>query len=1211
MEYRYLAVGNDCRFSLSLKRLALFGMKKSRVNICGGGMQVLKKRSSIQALGALTMTGTVLSARFISLRCRCISLAAFPLLALLFAAPAAGHAQVNSSSLSGTVTDPSGAVVPNAKVTAHNEATGQDRTVTTNDSGSYTIPTLPTGTYTVRVEANGFATLVQQGTHLDPNIGGRYDAVLKAGTASATVTVQADANALQTESAAVGQLVTSEQVSTIQLNGRNPIYLSQLEPGVARNNPLSSFNFTPDFNGPFINGARSNESAVTFDGASMIRTRANGTTIGVADVDSISQVQILTTTYPAQYGGTSGGFIIQVPKSGTSIFHGTAYDYLRNSFVNANTWTRNQSTQAFIADHPPAFRFNQFGWNFGGPVIIPHLFSSSRQKLFFMAGEEFLRYRQDATQTGIVPTALMRAGNFSELLGSNIFYQQPVQIVNPTTGQPYLNNIITSGLSPNGIGLLNAYPAANETTNPGFNWEDSEPYPQNQRKDTLVLDYVPAESHHLRFSVLSYSYNQDVPFASNFTQLPQLWNWPNQAGVLHYTWTISPTTVNDATFAASSDHYTITNDLSSGLYNRALYGIDYPYLFDAATKDTPNKIPTTEIANFTTVTGGPYPAHGGGPIFALTDNLTKVVGTHTLVFGGQWQYSGENNHDQISVSSTIPGATNNQNGQFIFTDTRSGHPTSNAAVANVALGLFDTYGEIGQTSYTLFRGNMYEVFAQDQFRATPKMVLEYGVRYSIMQPYYALWGNQSVFDPKSYNPATAPAVNPITGYASGGDTYDGVVIPGNGFPSASQGHVPASILSGAYQSLFRGYGRGYSKTVWTDVQPRLGVTYQVGPNTVLRAGAGRFVQRIGISDQVQLGGNAPFQTSETVTGGMVDDPGGVGANSFPLALSSQAYNFPNPEAWGWNATVEQDVPKFATLTLAYVGRRGLHLSQLENINQLQPGTVQANPNVLAPDALRPYQGFSTILQDTNAGSSIYHSLQVNLKRRMTKNLLFGVAYTWSKSMDFGSTTSYELPNYYNPGPDYGPSDFDIRNILVVNYVWNIPYGTHASNWIVRDTLGNWQVSGVTQAQTGVPLQIGTGDDFAGVGPGAGTQLWDLTRKPIVEKHFSGNGSSGYWFDPSTFAQPAPGTLAPRGTRNAIYGPGFQSWNMALLKSFHVIPDHDNNIVTFKAEAFNFTNHPNWDTPDTNPTSGTFGEVTSKGNTYASDRELQFSLRYQF
>jgi hypothetical protein len=249
-------------------------------------MQEQAKRKSILPLNLFRMTRVL---KFSSLTCllrRSVCIAQPALLSMLLCLPLAANAQSDSSSLSGTVTDPSGAVVPNARVTAHNDSNGQDRVVQTNGSGSYTITNLSPGNYTVKVEAKGFGTVVQKGTHLDPNIGSRYDAALVVGESSTTVEVEADANTLQTESAAVGQLVTSEQVKSIQLNGRNPIYLSQLEPGVARNAPLSSFNFSPDFTGPYINGARSNESMLSLDGAPMIRTRANGTTIGVGDIDS-------------------------------------------------------------------------------------------------------------------------------------------------------------------------------------------------------------------------------------------------------------------------------------------------------------------------------------------------------------------------------------------------------------------------------------------------------------------------------------------------------------------------------------------------------------------------------------------------------------------------------------------------------------------------------------------------------------------------------------------------------------------------------------------------------------------------------------------------------------------------------------------------------------------------------------------------------------
>jgi hypothetical protein len=1136
---------------------------------------------------------------------------------ILFFVASVGLGQNTSSSIAGTVQDPTGAVLPNAAISVHNEATGQAFSATSDARGAFTIPNVQPGTYTVTATAGGFQAQTQSHVIVDPNIGRQVNFALTPGNSTTTVTVQANANALQTESAAVGQLVNSTQVKSIQLNGRNPIYLSQLEPGVTRNAPLTSFNFTPDFSGPQISGARNDEIAVTLDGAPMIRTRGNGTTTGVADVDTVSQMQILSTTYPAEYGGTSGGVLAQVPRTGSRDFHGSAYEYLRNSFFDANTWIRKQSSDPSVADHPTPFRYNQFGWNLNGPVAIPHLSEGLRNKLFFLVGQEYLRYRQSPTQTGIVPTNLMRQGNFSELLSPNIF-SAPVQIVNPSTGAPYPGNVITSGLSANGLALLNAYPAPNENQ-PSYNWEETAPYPQNQRKDTVTLDFLPAQGHQLRFSFLHYTYYEDSPFAGNFNRTPQIWHWPDEVGVLHYTWTINPTTVNDLTLSASSDHVTITDDLSSGLYDRSNYGINFPYLFPAAQKLIPNKIPTIEIQDFTTLDGGPYPSHSGGIVYTVGDNLTKVIGSHTLNFGGLWQFSGENDFDQIDVSSTTPGATNNQNGQFIFTALHNNQPSTGSAVANAALGLFDSYGEIGQKSYTLFRANAAEFFAQDNWHAAPHLVIEYGVRYSIFQPYYAIWRNQSMFNPANYVAADAPVVNPTTGTQTGGNAYDGVVIPGSGFPQSAQGHVPASVLNGQYNDLFHGYNKAYSPTVWSDIQPRFGLTDQVSPSTVVRLGGGRFVQRLGVNDDVQLGGNAPFQAAESVTNGNVNNPGGVGANQYPLQLSSQAYHLPSPEAWAWSASVEQDIPKFATFTMSYIGRRGIHLQQLENVNQLQAGTIQANPNVVAPDALRPYQGFASIIETSDHGSSNYHALQADIRRRLTKNVQFSVAYTWAKLLDYGSSRGYELPNIYNPRPDYGPADFDLRNVLVVSYVWNIAQFTHAQNFMLRNTLGGWQLSGVTQAQTGQPFSITNGNDYAGVGPGAGSQLWAPNKPVYMGKHFG----TGGWFDASAFENadgtldpPAEGTFAPRGTRNQWYNPGFQSWNIALQKPFHIIPSHENHELIFRAEAFNFTNHPNWDSSAnangmTTPGSGTFGEITTKGQTYASDREMQFSLRYSF
>jgi hypothetical protein len=1148
-------------------------------------------------------------------------------LLLICFVPVLALAQSDSSSLSGVVADASGAVVPNATVTITNTATKLISTAKANENGVYTVPNLSSGDYDVRFEAAGFQQLDVRGVHVDPVIGRKVNGSLKVGEATATVTVQAEVNTVQTESAASGQLITEQQVKSVQLNGRNPFYLALMQPGVVRFAPMASINFGLD-SSMNIGGSRSVELIVTLDGAPMVRTRNNDTSVGVADVDSTSQVQILTNAYPAEYGRTNGGQVRIIPKSGTSQFHGTAYEYLRNTFFNANQWGRKLPSNSLrVRSRPPGFTYNQFGFNLNGPVTFRG-FNQARNKLFFLFGQEYVRYRYEDTIFQKVPTALMRQGNFSELLGPNIFYGSPQTIYKPSTRVAYAGNIIpTSDLSANGLGLLNEYPAANAAGS-NYNYLDSAANRNDQRKDTVVLDYIPSEGHRLRFTLLNYSFSSYEPHFGNFNLVPRVFDRPNHVGVLHYTWTINPKTLNEFIAGATIDQVNTTIDTSSGRYDRTKYGINYPYLFTGGEKLLANKVPTVQIANFTTNDIGPYPSRSAGMVYNFADNLTRVFGQHTVKAGVNYERSGENNFDQIVLQSAN-GSTNNQNGAFVFSDSRSlpsttSVGTSGVAIANAALGLFDTYGEIGQKSYTLYRSNMFEGFVQDHWRATTKLLLEAGVRYSWYPPYYALWGNQAEFNPAVYDRNNAVTVNPTTDVVTGSlqSRYNGVVIPGSGFPSSAQGHVNSGVLSG-YNFLFRGSDRGYSPTIRTDIQPRAGFSYEPRPGTVIRGGGGRYVQRLGISGQVFTGGNAPFQPSASVGVGSVDAPSGGSSNIFPLAFTTQAHTYPSPYTYNWNLTIEQELQNVGVLTVGYGARRGVHLEGLLNINQLLPGTVQANPTVTQKDALRPYQGFSTIRQATNYGANKYHSLQVNLRRRMTKGLLFGVAYTWSKSLDYGSSNGAILPNTYDKSGYYGASDFDRRHTFLTNFVYEWNRFDNGGNRVTRTVLGRWQVSGTVQTQTGQPLSVTTGTDFAGVGPGSAAQLVPTTTRPNLYKNFAGQTGTGLWFDTSVFptlngskssnalTTLFPGQLAGRGTRNQIYGAGFQSWNLAMNKSIRLIAGHDNHLLTFRAEAFNFLNHPTPDNPDTNYTSGTFGRSTTKGGTYDEARQFQFSLRYSF
>jgi len=415
-------------------------------------------------------------------------------------------AQSDLGTISGFVKDPSGGTIAGAKVTIQNKS-GVGRQATTNESGYYTITNVPAGLYTVSVEASGFKKFQSNEDKLDPSANLVVDATLSVGSALQTVEVSASAVQLQTESASVQQLVTREQIDALEINGRNPIFMANLVPGTRGGNLANlSFNFTQ---GPSnINGARTPESLITYDGAPAVRTRSNGTSLGAADVDSTQEIQILTTDYAAEYGRSSGGQIRVTSKAGSQDFHGSAYEYVRNTIFNANPWQRNANPLTTKITAP--IHYNQFGYNVGGPFYIPGHFNTDKKKVFWYWGQEWVRYVfTDTGSNGLtVPTLLMRQGNFSELLVKNIFTGNPVQLRDPKTGLPFPGNIIpapgtaTTGstATPNGLGILNSYPVPNLTTPIGTsNWFFSASHPQNQRKDTYAVDLNLTDKQRLQF----------------------------------------------------------------------------------------------------------------------------------------------------------------------------------------------------------------------------------------------------------------------------------------------------------------------------------------------------------------------------------------------------------------------------------------------------------------------------------------------------------------------------------------------------------------------------------------------------------------------------------------------------------------------------------------------------------------------------------------
>ncbi len=1155
-------------------------------------------------------------------------------------------AQSDNTQISGFVRDQNGAVVANAKISVKSEARDFERTTTTNGEGYYIVTQLPSGLYTVSVESAGFKSYKESGKKLDPNVPATADVSLQTGQLTDVVNVTSTNTQVQTETATVGKLVDELTIKNTQLNGRNPLLLAVLKPGVLGGS-LGGNSFGLTTAGLIINGARTQDTLVTFDGAVGVRTRSNGTSIGVADVDSTQEVQILTANYNAEYGRSAGGQVRIITKSGTKDIHGVAYEYLRNAALNTNSWDRNRTYNparpctdtAFkkdIACRPNPFRYNQFGFNLSGPVVIPGTgFNKDRNKLFWLYSMEWVKVRQTSNIINRVPTARMRVGDFSELfpggpnfnanLGITRFVKDPLKTgACSATDQTacfndggVINKIPTARLSPNGLALLKAFPdPIPGFFNAGSNFFQSRPALTNQRKENVNIDFLPNENNQVKIRLALYHFVDVSAFRGATDRAPQIITRPNQTMSIGWTKTWSPTWISETLVAGSRDQVDIAVDTRGDRYKRSNYGINYPYIFSSA-KEIQDKIPTVDgLDIFGSLDGGPYPSSSTGPIYQVNNNWTNIRGSHTVKFGGYFERAGQNDFDQINVAGT-PGGTNNQNGRFVFSNAGRSDGTG-VASANAALGLFDTYAEIGDRSYTPYRGHMFEWFAQDSWKATPKLRLEAGIRQSIIQPYYSLWRNMVVFDAKYYNPALAPTVSPTNGFITSSGTnlqslYNGLVIPGSGWTDAAKGPGRIAIATtGQFDFLFRGESKSFSQIHKNTFQPRAGMAYAINDKNVFRAGIGRFMTRLGVSDSVFLGGNPPLQPTVSVTNGNVDNPGGKAGNIFTQQITSQDKVFKNPEAWTWNGTFEREIGFSSKLEVSYVGRRGLHAQRERNINQLPVGTLQANPGINA-DSLRPYKGYNIIRVTNNDANSMYHSFQVGLERRFTKGLAYSFAYTLSKSQDDGSAQRDVVPNAYDVSNLWGPSTFDRRHQVVISFAYQLPIFRDQTK-LSGKLLGGWVASGVSQMATGNPITIGTGDDFAGVGPGSGAQLWLFSQTPEIKGQYANNNTdASYYFNPYTsngttgiFTRPTAGTISSQKGRGLFYNVGFQNHNLRLTKEFVIKESH---ALQFVVEGFNWLNHPNWGGVDTNPNNlaTTFGKVTTK----SGQREMQVALRYSF
>jgi hypothetical protein len=749
--------------------------------------------------------------------------------------------------------------------------------------------------------------------------------------------------------------------------------------------------------------------------------------------------------------------------------------------------------------------------------------------------------------------------------------------------------------------MLNAYPLPTAGFRQGTaNAIISSDNPQDQRKDNIRFDFKLNQKNQISYRYGKYNWTAVDAFRGTFPYARTDWDRPNTTQTLSWTSAISNKLVNEFSYTKSLDEVFINVFQGTDLFVRSKYGINYPYIFPQ-NKEIPDKIPTITIDNFTEIDGGPYPSSSRGPIYTFNDAVTYLMGRHTMKAGVVIEYSGEDDFDQINVQP-IPGSTNNQNGRFQFTNAASGAQSTGTGLANTALGMFTNYAEIGQRALTKWRALATDVFVQDSWRPMSNLTVEGGVRWVFWPPWYSKTNNIATFDPAFYSKTNQAVIDPATGRIVSGPRYNGIVLPGDGFPSDASDL--AVYNDPAVKALFVGVPRGFAETHYNVLEPRLGTAYSLNQKTIIKASTGVFHNRVTLNDSMLLGGNPPFQPQVSVSNGSADNPGAGGAGTLPFGMTAIDPVFKHPTSYMWSVGVQREIPMNFILDVTYVGRRGLYLQRERDINQALAGTVQANPGVNIA-ALRPFKGYGVIRESENAGNSKYNSLQISAERRYKNGFKFGAAYTLGKSQDNASNKRDILFNNYDDTGYWGNSSFDRRHVFNFYYIYDLPWYREQAG-IVGKTLGGWQISGATFMRSGTPLWVTEGADIAGTGDTFAAP-WNLNGDPksgANEQFSAGTSDSNFWFNKDAFSRPAAGTFG-NGPRNNIYNPGQYQWDIALFKNVNL---GGSKLAQFRAEIFNFLNHANWNGADSNPTAATFGRITSKDN---SRRDIQLSVRFQF
>lgn len=1065
------------------------------------------------------------------------------------------HAQLTTTgTISGRVVDPSGLAVEGAKVSMTNTETGAVAETSSTSSGNFSKTGLQSGHYEVSVISQGFNTFKEIGIYLEPAGIYTVNVALQVGTVTAAVTVAANSTAVQTITAEVSNTVSGEEVEALPLNGRNYQGMGSLMPGVINTSPQSAmgtggFNTSNSLN---INGQGSSGSLYTVDGIWNENTGNMTQTTIMPNPDEIDEVKVLQSNYDAKYTLMGASVVIVQTKSGGSAFHGGAWEFLRNTALD----TRN-----FFATTISPEEWNIFGWNLGGPIVIPHLYNSNRQKTFFYFNQQWAKQKQASVINGASPTALMRTGTFPTT------GPYAKTITDPDAGgAPFpLNQIPASRINPASLAYLNAMAVLpNNQTSAFNNYINVNPQRLTQNDEMFKVDHNISSKLRLTAEYFYEGQTSNLPAASRmgspFTSNWDIFDTDNQLAKLQLTQFFSASMTNQISVASNS--YDVTHDFAglNSISQIPGYSQHFPYTGGYLQDRLPHVTFTGGWSQFGTSANNTIP-RATDLENTLADDWSWMRGKHSLEAGVTFLLGTKR---QWATGANTTGDAN-------FNGTFTGSP-----IADYLLGKSSSFSQGSGGIRKYIHYPIYSPYFEERWKITPRVTISAGVRFLYMPFPHAQSGFMADFDPGRFNPANAPIVAP-SGVLTPTPTYN----PANGIIFNGKNGVPLNLTN----------AHNYY------VSPIFGAAWDLFGNgrTSLRAGFGITYNRNGGMGAACSQGcvNYPIVQSTNLINANFPDP--LGSAAAPLTANSvgaQTLDYRVSQIKTFSVSLEQQFGSNWIITLAGAGDRARNLQTALNINQPGPsGAFDFNPNLNTSSYTSayyaPFQGLGAINFAEPVGRDNWSALEVGVRHPVGHNLYLTVAYTWSHNLDnLGG-----FQNVYRPYLAYGNSSLNTPHVFTTSLIYSVPWLTKSTGW-KRAVLGGWKVSDMTTIQSGASLTMGM--SLANTG---------LAIRPNMIAPVTYPKTIQQWFSTASFAKPPNGFFGNTGN-GTIKGPGLIVFNMAAYKDFRI---REGVTLQFRSEFFNVFNHTNFNSPNTSLGAGTFGQITSAKDPRTG--ELALKLRF--